>query len=278
MNAADTVVTLPALGSLIAGSAFTMIAVALILYRWKLMLAPIRGKEAIGQVVRFDPGKAANLHPCIAFTASNGQEIEYREPFKIPVKVGDSRTVRYYESNPYCATSYPPQKLMFQVCAFFVLFAAGGGVTLAGAIRSLLANGDRFDQLSGAGLCFVLGCISAYVSITSFGKTQSWHRRIRTTGKVKRVQARPGGDKQYPNPWISYVTRDGRSVEYLDTQVTGYGPGEEISVYYDPEYPEFSSTGVDRAGYTGQALLFGLSGVLFLGLSGWFAWLSLTGS
>jgi hypothetical protein len=52
---------------------------------------------------------------------------------------------------------------------------------------------------------------------------------------------------------------------------TSYAPGDEVAVYYDPDYPEFTSTGIDKAGNLGQAAFFAVAGLLFLAGAVWFA-------
>ena len=66
-----------------------------------------------------------------------------------------------------------------------------------------------------------------------------------------------------PDPF-SYATQDGRRLEYRDTALNGYAPGDEVAVYYDPDHPEFTSTGIDKAGNTGQAVFYGVAGLVFL--------------
>jgi hypothetical protein len=79
-------------------------------------------------------------------------------------------------------------------------------------------------------------------------------------------------ENEYPNPWVSYATQDGRRLEYRDTALNGYALGDEVAVYYDPEHPELTSTGVDKAGSTGQALFYGVVGILLIAAGVYFVW------
>jgi hypothetical protein len=52
-------------------------------------------------------------------------------------------------------------------------------------------------------------------------------------------------------------------VEYQDAGLSGLASGDKVAVYYDPDHPEFTSTGVDRAATIEQAIFFGGAGLLF---------------
>lgn len=75
--------TFSGIGFLIAGSIFTLIAVTVLVYRWKLVLVCIRGETAIGEVVRLNvDSKSGHVHPRISFTVSSGSRPR-REPLSI---------------------------------------------------------------------------------------------------------------------------------------------------------------------------------------------------
>jgi hypothetical protein len=250
----------------------SIIAGMVIWRRGPLAWVSLRGRKATGQVVRIARDDASKVRLRIKFPDVNGREIEYLEPVSVKARVGESLNVRYSARNTECATAGRPQNLAAEILVFGIVFGIAGMAVFVGALAGLIGTDHRlFYGVSGTGFFALIGCILVYVAVQSYGKVRSSRRRAVADGTVKRVMAM-GSGKEYPHPWIAYKTLDGRDIEYWDTALTGYGPGEKIAVYYDPEYPEFTSTATDKSGHAGQAAFYGVAGLLCIGACGWSAW------
>jgi hypothetical protein len=267
-----TDVTLPALGVLIAG-ALTSFTAAVVLYRLvPLFMVCLLGQRATGRVVRVEPSERSQARLRISFPTADGHKVEYREIFPVKAKVGEHLPVRYSQKNPDLATSRRPWSVLRDLFPLGVVFGICGPVAFASSIYVLTTDSDRV--LSGvASPCFfvMMASISLYVAALHYSKVRVWHRRVVADGVVTRLAPSKSED-EYPNPWISYATRDGRRLEYRDTALNGYAPGDEVAVYYDPDHPEFTSTGIDKSANLGQAVFFGIAGLAFLASAIYFIW------
>jgi uncharacterized protein YjeT (DUF2065 family) len=219
----------------------------------------------MGRIAGLDHSKprAESVRLLVSFSTPDGQRVEFREPIRLLGRVDEPVRVRYNPRNPESATICPPLRLVAETSLAAMICIVSGLSALAGSLL-WLTNGDErlFYGLAGFGFFSAIGFIGLYVGVTAYGKARSWRRMVSAVGTVRRVQPRTFGDKNYPHPWISYTTDGGQKVEFWDTQLTGYAPGKEVTIFYDPEYPEFTSTGVDKGGYAGQAALLGIFGVL----------------
>ena len=250
----------------------SIIAGMVIWRRAPLAWVSLHGRKATGQVVRIVRDDASKVRLRIKFPDVNGREIEYLEPVSIKARVGESLNVRYSARNPGYATVCLPRNLAAEILVFGVVFGIVGLAVFAGALVGLINADHRlFYGVSGTGFLALVGCVLVYVAVQSYGKARSSSRRAVADGAVKRVKAK-SLDQEYPHPWITYKTLDGQDIEYLDMELAGYGPGETVSVYYDPKYPEFTSTATDKSGYAGQAAFCGVAGLLFIGACGWSGW------
>ena len=187
-------------------------------------------------------------------------------------RVGETLDIRYSARNPELATVTRSSRLLSELLVFGLIFGVGGLVVVGGSLAGLI-NGDHrlFYGVAGTGFLALIGCMFAYIAVQSYGKVRSAHQRVVADGTVSRVEASGTGGK-YPHPWISYKTLDRRDIEYQDTSLTGYDQGEKVTVYYDPEYPEFTSTATDKSGHAGQAIFYGAVGLFCIGACGWSAW------
>lgn len=273
-----TDVTLPAIGVLIAGG-LTSFSAVVVLYRLvPFLVVCLFGQKATGRVVRVEPGERSQARLRISFPAADGREVEYREIFSVKAKVGEHLPVRYSRKKPDVATSGRLRRVMGTLLPFGIVFGVCGPVAAAGSIYVLAGGAHRvFNGVATPALLVLIASISLYVAAQHYSKARSWHRRVVADGVVTRL-APTKRENEYPNPWVSYATQDGRRLEYRDTALTGYAPGEQVAVYYDPDYPEFTSTSVDKAGNFSQAAFFGVVGLLFLVGAVWFLWSQLISS
>jgi hypothetical protein len=251
------------IGGLVGGVGFVIIA-ALLAWRYgPVVVVAIWGRRSMGRVVAIERSDV-KVRIRVSFAVADGRKFECVEPIAIKANVGESRTVRYSARRPSRATSCPRLRLIVEIVAPLVLFGVGGLGIFIGSLSTLFTDSKQaFYGVAGSSFLGVIGSILIYVSAHSLAQAKAWQRMATTRGVVIRVKPRSGGDS-YPNPWVEYSTIDGRKIEYLDTQLTGYGPGQEVDVFYDPQYPEFTNTATDRAGQMGQSAIFGLGGFLFL--------------
>lgn len=267
-----TDVTLPALGVLIAGGLTSFIAVVVLYRLVPFLRVCLFGQKATGRVVRVESSERSQARLRISFPAADGREVEYREIFPVKAKVGEHLSVRYSRKNPDLATSGRPGLVLRDLFPLGIVLGICGPIAVASSIYVLATGTHRV--LSGVATpCFfvLIASISLYVSALHYSKARSSHRRVIADGVVTRL-APTKRENEYPNPWISYATQDGRRLEYQDTALNGYAPGDEVAVYYDPDYPEFTSTGIDKTGSTGQAVFYGVASLLFLAGAVYFIW------
>lgn len=257
-------------GEFLLGAAYLFIASRIIASRGHLALVSLRGERTDGRIIGIERGRRGAYHPRLSFIAGDGIVYEYRERFVIHVKKGETRPVRYSKSRPDIATCYPPLKVLIQILGFSILFGAGGAAVLGGVIYAFVTrNNATADDIVIPSLLIVIATILIFASMQSYKKALQWGKRMSAIGKVRRLESVPG-NRAYPAPHVAYTTRDGREIEYWDRQLSGYSPGEEVVVYYDPEYPEFTSTATRRGSYAGQATIFGVAGIAILVLCVWF--------
>jgi hypothetical protein len=251
-----------ALGSIVIGGMFAVVGVRVLLLRGRVAALCLAGRASTGRVVGIDRNKAGRARLRLAFLTADGREVEFREPIAVRAKVGDQLRVRYRAGEPRIATSCRPRQLVGEVLAFGIVFVLGGAAAVTGALVSLARGSkDVVYGVSGSGFMAIVAATSWYLCAQSYATARSWRRRVVADGVVERVEPREG-DGGYARPWIAYDTRDGRRVEYQDVALSGCVPGEKVSVYYDPDHPEFTSTSVDRSGNIEQTVLFGALGLL----------------
>jgi hypothetical protein len=267
-----TSITIPAIGGLVAGVLASIIAILVVRRRVPVLLACLRGQVSTGRVLRVDRNEASKARLQISFSTSDGRELDYLEPLAIKGKVGEHVRVRYRKTDPVVATTGRPRDLLVEMLVFGGAFGVGGIAVIFGSSYSLV-GGDRqiFYGLTGFGFFGLIGSIFLYVAGQSIMKARSWRRMAVADGLVKRVKPRNRAD-EYPHPLIAYKSLDGSDVEYWDAELSGYSPGDKVPVYYDPDYPEFTSTGVEKSGHVGQGAFYGFVGVLFVAGCAWFAW------
>jgi hypothetical protein len=185
---------------------------------------------------------------------------------------GDRLRVRHCATKPEVATSCRLRHLLGELLAFGIVFALGGVAMVTGALISLVRHSeDVLYDLFGAGPMAVVAATFSFISLQSYATARSWRRRIVAEGVVERVEPKED-DGGYALPWIRYETRDGRRVEYPDAEFSGRAPGEKVSVYYDPDHPEFTSTGVGRSATIEQAIFSGGAGLLLAAGAVYSAW------
>jgi hypothetical protein len=257
-------VTLLAIGALITGGLTSIIGVMVLRRRGPVLAVCLLGQRATGRVIRVELDELSRPRPRISFPAADGREVEYREVLQVKAMAGEHLPVRYSRKNPDFATSGRLRQVLGDIFPFGIMFTVCGLVTLVGSLYVLASNPDRFFYgLAGPGVLVSIASIFLSAAAQHLSKARSRNGRAVADGVVTRL-APTKRENEYPNPWVSYATQDGRRLEYRDTALNGYGPGDEVAVYYDPDYPEFTSTGVDKAGNTGQAVFYGVVGLLSL--------------
>jgi hypothetical protein len=259
-----TDVTLPALGVLIAGSLASLIAVVVLYRLVPFVVVCLFGQKATGRVVRVEAGEKRQARLRISFVVADGREVEYREIFLVKAKVGEHLPVRYSRKNPDLATSSRLWLVLRDFFSFGIVLGVLGLLSVASSIYVLVTGTHRVFY-SVVSPCFFasMAFIFLYLAALHCSKARSWHRRVVADGVVTRL-APTKRENEYPHPWVSYATQDGRRLEYRDIALNGYAPGDDIAVYYDPDYPELTVTGVDKAGNAGQAVFYGVVGLMFL--------------
>lgn len=265
-----TDVILPTLGVLIAGGLTSFIAVVMLYRLVPFFVVCLFGQKATGRVVRVEMGEKSQARLRISFPVADGREVEYREIFLVKAKVGEYLPVRYSRRNPDLATSGRLRLVLRDLFPLGIVLGVFGLLAVASSIY-VLATGTHGVFYGVASSCFfvLIASLSLHVAALHYSKARSWRRRVIADGVVTRL-APTKRENEYPNPWISYATQDGRRLEYRDTALNGYTPGDEVAVYYDPDYPEFTATGVDKAGNVGQAVFFAVAGLLFLAGAAYF--------
>jgi hypothetical protein len=264
-------VTLLAIGALITGGLTSIIGVMVLRRRGPVLAICLFGQRATGRVVQVESDELSRPRLRISFPTADGRAVEYREVLPAKAKVGENLPVRYSRKNPDFATSGRLRQVFGEIFPFGVVFTVCGLVTLAGALGVLTGGPDGvFYGLAGPGVLVSIASIFLYLAAQHFSKARSRNSQVVADGVVTRL-APTDRENEYPNPWVSYATQDGRRLEYRDTALNGYAPGDEVAVYYDPDYPEFTSTGVDRAGNLVQATFFAVAGLLLLAGAVWFA-------
>jgi hypothetical protein len=222
----------------------------------------LAGRTSTGRVVGIDRNRAGRARLRLVFSTADGRQVEFQEPVAVKAKVGDQLPVRYRAGNPEAATCCRLRHLVGELLVFGIVMVLGSVGAVIGAPATLV-RGSEDVFFGGTGLVAIVGATFCYLSAQSYATSRSWRHRLVADGVVKRVEPTEG-DGGYARPWIAYDTRDGRRVEYQDVALSGCVPGEKISVYYDPDHPEFTSTSVDRSGNVEQTLVFGALGLFFL--------------
>lgn len=268
-----TDVTIPALGGLIIGGMASVIAVMVLWWRGPLLAVCFFGQTSTGTVVGMERGRAFRPKWRISFPGPDGQEVEFEEPIALKVKVGEVLPVHYRRNNTAIATGGRIRHFFGEIVVFGIVFGIFGPIALVGSVCVLAGAGkDVFYGVVASGSFVVIATILLFVAGMSYSRVRSWHRRVVADGVVTRVQPRKLGAKEYPHPWVAYETQGGDRIEYWDIALNGYTPGEQVAVYYDPEYPEFTSTGIDKSGNVWQVAFFGVAGLLFLAAGVWSGW------
>ncbi|MFB9834614.1 DUF3592 domain-containing protein [Actinoallomurus acaciae] len=265
-----TDVTVPAVGGIVVGGLALIIAILVLFRRAPVLVVCLFGQRAVGTVVGTERDDRTGPRLLVSYPAADGREVEFREPVKVMAKAGERLPVRYGRTGR--ATTGRPSQVLGEIAAFGVVFGVFGLITGVGSVYAL-AGGDRevFYGLGGLGSFVVLAVVLLYVAGQSSSRARSWHRRVAADGVVTRVAAKERGS-EYPHPWVAYDTQGGDRVEYWDLALTGYAPGDQVTVYYDPDHPELTATGVDRAANVWQARFYGAAGVLCLAAGVWSAW------
>jgi hypothetical protein len=260
-----------AIGALITGALMSIVGVMVLRRRGPVLAVCLFGQRATGGVGRVELDELSRPRLRISFPASDGHDVEYREILPIKAKVGEHLPVRYSRTNPDFATSGWLPQVLGEILPFGIMFAVCGLVTLVGSLSALARGPARvFYGLAGPGVLGSIASIFLYVAAQHHSKARSRNSRVVADGVVTRLDPTKS-ENEYPNPWVSYATQDGRRLEYRDTALSGYAPGDEVAVYYDPDYPEFTSTGIDKAGNRAQAAFFAGAGLLCLAGAVWFA-------
>lgn len=271
-------ITVPAIGGLIAGCLASIIAVLVVRRRGPVVMACLCGRASTGKVLRVERNEASKARLRISFPISDGREVDYLEPIEIKARVGESVRVCYRQTNPVVATSCRLRDLLAEMFVFGAGFGVAGVMLLAGSLYSLVKDDRRiFYGVTGAGFFGLIACIFLFVAGQSVARARASQRMVVAEGLVKRVKSKRG-DEAYPHPLISFTSTDGRDLEYWDPELSGRAPGEKVRVYYDPDYPEFTASGIEKSGHVGQSAFCGLAGVLSVLICGWFAWTYLVGS
>jgi hypothetical protein len=271
-------ITVPAIGGLIAGGLASAIAVMVLRRRAPVLMARLRGQASTGRVIGIDQNAASKARLRIVFSAAEGREVTYVEQIAVKAKMGAHVGVWYNKKDPDVATSCQPRDLLPELFAFVFVFGVCGITVFLSALYVLFTGNHRiFYGMTGMGFLVLIGSIFLYVAGQSYVKLRSWRRRAVGSGRVKSVKPR-SRDSEYSCPVIAYKTIDGRTVEYLDIDLSGYSPGDEVAVYYDPEYPEFTSTAVDKGGQIWQVAFYGVAGLCSLAACGWFVGAYLIGA
>jgi Protein of unknown function (DUF3592) len=265
------------LGAICIGVLFTVIGIRVLLLRGRMVAVCLTGRTTIGRVVGVDRGKTGHVRLRLAFSTADGRELEYLEPIAVRAKVGDQLRVRYRATKPEVATSSRLRHLLGELLVFGIVFALGGMAMVISALTEIVwGSEDLFYGLFGVGALTVVAAVLIFISLQSYAKARTWRRRIVADGVVERVEPRED-DGGYARPWIAYETADGRRLEYQDAGLSGCAPGEKVPVYYDPDHPEFTSTGVDRSATIELAIFTGGAGLLFAAWAAYSAWQVLSG-
>jgi hypothetical protein len=148
-----------------------------------------------------------------------------------------------------------------------VALFGGGGVLGMGVTLGSFFGGGGWNCAGLGPPLFVGGLVCVYAVGAAVRRTVRWRARSEAVGVVERVDE---GEK-FPHPWVRYTAWDGRDVEFVDVRLTGYGPGDEVTVHYEAGFPEVTATGIDRGDHFGAIGFFAFTAVLLFAAAGWAA-------
>lgn len=229
---------------LIAGAA--LLVFVTIFMRKVLSAARLRrrGIEVVGQVVGIEPKRPGSVFVRTAFRTREGRRIEYVGPSG-PVKIGQDRIVHYDPHDPARATAHTTGTRAAVVLGGALAVAlAGIGMAVGGAYG--LAGGDSQVALRWIGVSFAALATAALLLAAdgSYRDARRSHHLTSANGKVVRDDIINGASYFV----ISFPTSGGRHSELIaQARTVPAEPGDTITVYYDPEYPEWTATVTTRS-------------------------------
>lgn len=200
----------------------------------------VGGTETTGHVVRIDsrrPGRPARVR--VAYETPRGT-LQTTGTAQRP-RLGEPAPVRYDPARPARATTLLlPARLAAVGIPMVLVIAALCAGMITGSVWYFGGVHSRTRlPLAGASLALALAIALGYYAWGQVAELLRWRRMLQTEGKVKRFDEHaPGG----PGILISFESGDGKEDFWARAGSVVAGPGDPVTVYYDPARPAVSAT------------------------------------
>jgi Protein of unknown function (DUF3592) len=250
-------------GAAILGLVIAALPLAMLGAWRRRMLLSFRGRRTVGKVTRVERTGPRTWQAHLSFRAGEGSEISVACSVPQRTRPGDSVRIRYDRAHPELATTRSAVNMALLIVLPLTAVAALGLVGVFGTLYTAGAGGfDSFINGYFIALFIAIALFCFYSAYLRYVRISRWRDRTVATGVVDHFETseRPGRAGTYA--CITFTAKDGSKIAFKEQPPKPLKPGASVTVYYDPEIPQQTSTIVGRSRGVGRLLLPAMVGVL----------------
>lgn len=196
-----------------------------------------RGVDATGRVTLVDPrAPGMSTKVTVAYETPGGKfHVDGRT--KRQLHLGDQMAVRYHPDKPAFATTLlsPWKRTFIGIPTVLLILAMSGGMVTS-AMWYFRGTHTSLQLFLGEGSFLgLIALASVYGAAIQYAALWRWRSRVKVDGKAVRFDEKRG-------ILVSFESADGPEQFWEPAGSVDIGSSDDVTVYYDPDWPATSAT------------------------------------